>query len=67
MTGLGARGLIYHGWLGEQLAAAVAADDEQLLAPQLRRWRRQATALCTSDATEDTWNSQWQQGDAAGC
>ena len=39
VTGLGARGLVYHGWLGAQLAAAVAADDESLLAPQLRRWR----------------------------
>jgi glycine/D-amino acid oxidase-like deaminating enzyme len=40
VTGLGARGLVYHGWLGEQLAAAAAADDESLLAPQLLRWRR---------------------------
>lgn len=41
VTGLGARGLVYHSWLGAQLAAAAAADDESLLAPQLRRWRRQ--------------------------
>ena len=38
VTGLGARGLVYHAWLGEQLAAAVVADDEALLPGQLTRW-----------------------------
>jgi len=40
VTGLGPRGLIMHGWLGEQLAAAVVADDEALLPPQLTRWHQ---------------------------
>lgn len=39
--GLGARGLVYHAWLGRLVAAAVAAGDEGLLPPELLRWRRQ--------------------------
>ena len=35
----GARGLVYHAWLGQQLAAAVLAEDEQLLPAELRRWQ----------------------------
>jgi hypothetical protein len=38
LVGLGARGLVYHGWLGRQLAAAALAGDEALLDPELRRW-----------------------------
>lgn len=40
MTGLGARGLVYHAWLGELLASAVVADDESMLPEPLTRWRR---------------------------
>jgi hypothetical protein len=39
LVGLGARGLVYHGWLGRQLAAAVLAGDEGALDPELRRWQ----------------------------
>jgi len=40
VTGLGARGLVYHAWLGELLASAVVADDESMLPEPLMRWRR---------------------------
>lgn len=33
--GLGSRGLIYHGWLGELVAAAVTARDASLIPPEL--------------------------------
>ena len=39
MTGLAARGLVYHAWLGAVLAEAVVADDESMLAPELLRWQ----------------------------
>ena len=39
VTGLGARGLVYHAWLGAVLAEAVFADDESILAPELLRWQ----------------------------
>ena len=37
--GLGARGLVYHAWLGKLVAAAVADGDESRLPPELLRWR----------------------------
>ena len=40
--GLGARGLVYHAWLGEHLARAVLARDESLLPVELRRWQPRA-------------------------
>jgi glycine/D-amino acid oxidase-like deaminating enzyme len=40
VAGLGARGLVYHAWLGRLLAAAALADDEALLPPELLSWRR---------------------------
>ena len=39
VTGLGARGLVYHGWLGRLLAEAIGADDETLLPAELMRWQ----------------------------
>lgn len=39
LAGLGARGLVYHAWLGAQVAAAVLAGDESVLAPELCAWR----------------------------
>ncbi len=39
VAGLGARGLVYHAWLGRLAAAAVLADDEALLPAELRRWQ----------------------------
>ena len=37
--GLGARGLVYHAWLGKLVAAAIVARDEKLLPAQLLRWK----------------------------
>lgn len=39
-VGLGARGLLYHAWLAQQLAAAIVHEDEGLLPPQTRAWQR---------------------------
>ena len=40
MGGLGARGLVYHAWLGELLAQAVLNDDEGFLPEELLRWNK---------------------------
>ena len=39
VAGLGARGLVYHAWLGKLVAAAILAEDDQLLPAELRRWQ----------------------------
>ncbi|EIE18262.1 FAD dependent oxidoreductase [Coccomyxa subellipsoidea C-169] len=39
VAGLGARGLVYHAWLGRLIARAVLADDESELPGELRRWQ----------------------------
>lgn len=40
LAGLGARGLVYHAWLAQRVAAAVVHDDESpLLLPELQRWK----------------------------
>ncbi|XP_051149432.1 uncharacterized protein LOC127264096 isoform X2 [Andrographis paniculata] len=41
-AGLGARGLLYHGWLGKLLALAVISRDESLLPCELTLWRRES-------------------------
>ncbi|KAI3972273.1 hypothetical protein MKW92_011688 [Papaver armeniacum] len=38
--GLGARGLLYHGWLGKLMAQAVLSCDESLLPSELTSWRK---------------------------
>ena len=38
--GLGARGLVYHAWLGSLMARAVLSGDEAVLPEQLRRWQK---------------------------
>lgn len=38
-VGLGARGLVYHAWLGRLVAAAVLADSEDGLPAELLAWR----------------------------
>jgi hypothetical protein len=38
-TGLGVRGLLYHGLMAEKLSAAIIAVDERLLDDTLRRWQ----------------------------
>lgn len=40
--GLGARGLVYHAWLGRLVAAAVLAGSEGGLPRELLRWKQQA-------------------------
>ena len=37
--GLGARGLVYHAWLGKLLAQAILEDSEDGLPCQLLRWK----------------------------
>lgn len=39
VTGLGSRGLVYHGWLGRLLASSVWNNDEKLLPLELLRWK----------------------------
>eukprot|EP00775_Hariotina_reticulata_P006660 gene6660-6884_t len=39
LVGLGARGFVYHAWLGKVLAAAVIHEDESLLPPELLGWK----------------------------
>ncbi len=36
--GLGSRGLIYHGWLGERVAAAMTAWDASFIPQELNRF-----------------------------
>lgn len=38
-TGLGSRGLLYHGWLGKVLAQAVLTCNEDLIPCELLEWR----------------------------
>jgi len=37
--GLGARGLVYHAWLGKLVAQAVVEGSDACLPTQLRRWK----------------------------
>ncbi|KAF5182539.1 Fad-dependent oxidoreductase family protein [Thalictrum thalictroides] len=39
-TGLGSRGLLYHGWLGKLMAEAVISCNEDVLPPELTSWRK---------------------------
>jgi len=39
VCGLGARGLVYHAWLGRLVAFAMARRSEEELPPELLRWR----------------------------
>jgi hypothetical protein len=41
LVGLGARGLVYHAWLGQLTAAAVISDSEDQLPPELLSWQQQ--------------------------
>lgn len=38
-VGLGARGLVYHAWLGRLIAAAALADSEDGMPAELLAWR----------------------------
>lgn len=40
VAGLGARGLVYHAWLGRLIACAATTDDQSVLPQELRRWQR---------------------------
>ncbi|KAK9098407.1 hypothetical protein Syun_025452 [Stephania yunnanensis] len=46
LTGLGSRGLLYHGWLGKLMAQAVLSCDEGVLPHELTSWKNK-TALPT--------------------
>lgn len=37
--GLGARGLLYHGWFGKLTAQALLSCDEDIIPPELRSWK----------------------------
>ena len=39
VVGLGARGLVYHAWLGRLIACAILANDEEMIPLELRRWQ----------------------------
>lgn len=39
LVGLGARGLVYHAWLGRLAATAVLEGSEHGLAPELLAWK----------------------------
>ncbi|VFR01389.1 unnamed protein product [Cuscuta campestris] len=39
LTGLGSRGLLYHGWVGKLTAQAVVSCDEDLIPPELISWK----------------------------
>lgn len=43
LVGLGARGLVYHAWLGKLMAAAVLDNSEDHLPPELLAWRQQVS------------------------
>ncbi len=66
MTGLGARGLVYHAWLGQLLAEAVVADDEALLPQPLTRWKRTKEALKGSTGRRSRRRTGRPRTDAVG-
>lgn len=39
VCGLGARGLVYHAWLGKLLADAILHDKEDGMPKELLRWK----------------------------
>ncbi|KZV28377.1 hypothetical protein F511_16745 [Dorcoceras hygrometricum] len=41
-TGLGARGLLFHGWLGKLMALAVLSRNEDLLPSELISWKKKS-------------------------
>ena len=43
--GLGARGLVYHAWLGALMAKAVFSNDALVIPEQVQRWRTQQAIL----------------------
>jgi glycine/D-amino acid oxidase-like deaminating enzyme len=47
LVGLGARGLVYHAWLGQLVAQAVLSNSEQQLPQELLAWRGCRTRAIT--------------------
>ena len=39
LLGLGARGLLYHAYLAKDLAKAIVTNQEQILPPEVLRWK----------------------------
>lgn len=52
LVGLGARGLVYHAWLGQLMAAAVLSGSEKHLPPELLAWRGEQAASAVGAAEE---------------
>ena len=38
LAGLGARGLLFHGWAGKADANGVLRNDEEVIPPELKAW-----------------------------
>ncbi len=50
ITGLGARGLVYHAWLAAKVARAAVRDDEgEVSPPELLAWRQVAAGMADFD------------------
>lgn len=43
VTGLGSRGLVYHAWIGQQIARAAVTRDESHIRPELTAWQKLAS------------------------
>ncbi|WIA16119.1 hypothetical protein OEZ85_012838 [Tetradesmus obliquus] len=54
LVGLGARGLVYHAWLGQLMAQAVLSDSEQQLPQELLAWRELQAAEGSGSAAGAT-------------
>jgi hypothetical protein len=52
LVGLGARGLVYHAWLGQLVAQAVLSNSEQQLPQELLSWRGMTPAAAAAAAGE---------------
>lgn len=50
VVGLGARGLVYHAWLGQLVVQAVLSGSEEQLPPELLAWRDVASQQAAKGA-----------------
>jgi glycine/D-amino acid oxidase-like deaminating enzyme len=53
LVGLGARGLLYHAWLGKLMAAAVLSNSEAGFPHELLEWRGKAASTQAQDSQEE--------------
>lgn len=65
-TGLGSRGLLYHGWLGKVLAQAVLTCNEDLIPCELLEWRskikRWNCRICAGSNNDRTFGTKVEFG-----